>query len=87
MVHIFAVVAQLERDPLSKRTKCGLLEARKKKVLFGRPKKSYFLKDHEKELKELLKEKASISYIARHFKVARSTVYSFLEYLKETEKG
>lgn len=87
LVHIFAVVAQLERDLLSERTKCGLLEARRKKVLFGRPKKSYCLKEHENEIQELLEEKASISFIARRFKVARSTVYNYLNYLEETKKG
>lgn len=83
LVNVLAIVAQLERDILSERTKCGLLEARRNHKIFGRPKNSYKLKVHQKEIQKFLDEKAPISFIARHFKVSRSTVYKFLNYLNQ----
>jgi DNA invertase Pin-like site-specific DNA recombinase len=72
--------AQIERDLISERTKSALKEAKNRGVKMGRPKKSGIkLEGREKEIKEMLKNGASKSYIARALSVNRITVDKFIK--------
>jgi DNA invertase Pin-like site-specific DNA recombinase len=82
MKMVFSLLADLERDFISQRTKQAL-EARKAAgQILGRPKGSTGvskLDKHRKEIEELLKDKAAKSFIARRLKVSRTTL---LDYIK-----
>lgn len=72
--HVFASIAEFERDRIIERTNEGLAAARKRGRVGGRPKA---LSDEAR--REILRmrdeEHRSVAEIARAFKVSRSTVY------------
>lgn len=73
--HIFASLAEFERDLICERTKAGLLSARARGRLGGRPQK---LSEKEKSMiRQLMKDRNnSASDIAKRFGVSRATVYN-----------
>jgi len=79
----FGLIAEVERELLSQRTKEALARKRAEGVVLGRPKgsKSARLKltGHEAEIRSMLDAKISKSAIARRFGVCRKTVYSFIK--------
>ncbi|MEZ4991919.1 MAG: recombinase family protein [Saprospiraceae bacterium] len=80
--HIFASLAEFERDIISERTKAGLASARARGRKGGRPKglskKAY---DRAIVVETLYKQgDMSISQICKHVGIARSTVYKYLNY-------
>ena len=72
--HLFAALAEFERNLIRERTNAGLKAARKRGRVGGRPKK---LTDTEKAMvKTLLQDPATeVTAIAKRFSVSRSTIY------------
>jgi DNA invertase Pin-like site-specific DNA recombinase len=70
---VFAGIAEFERALIKQRTEDGLRDARKRGVLFGRPKK--MRPDQQQLAQELLKQGRSISEVARTFNVHPATIY------------
>jgi DNA invertase Pin-like site-specific DNA recombinase len=70
---VFAGIAEFERALIRQRTEDGLRDARKRGVLFGRPKK--MRPDQQQLAQELLRQGRSISEVARTFNVHPATIY------------
>jgi len=70
--HVFASIAEFERDRISERTKEGLAAARKRGRVGGRP--SALSADQKVEVRRMRDEGRSIPEIARLFKVSQMTV-------------
>jgi DNA invertase Pin-like site-specific DNA recombinase len=81
MVAMFSLMAELERDLISERTRMALSARRAAGVKLGRPKgvtgKSV-LDDKKTAIEELLRHRVSKSAIARMMSVSKSTLHSFL---------
>ena len=81
LLTIFALLAELERDLVSERTRRALAAKRAQGIKLGRPKgglgKSK-LASKIPEILDLLREKASHAFISRRLKVSRATLVSFL---------
>jgi len=80
--HIFAAVAQFERDIIRMRTLAGLKAARARGRFGGRPKGlSKSSKNKALAAETLYKErKLSISEICKQLSISRSTLYSYLRF-------
>lgn len=78
----FGLSAEIERNLISQRTKEALNRKRAEGVILGRPKgsvsKKRKLTGKEKQIKELLEKKVSVSAIGRILGVHRLTVTAFL---------
>jgi DNA invertase Pin-like site-specific DNA recombinase len=78
----FGLSAEIERNLISQRTKEALNRKRAEGVILGRPKgsvsKKRKLSGKEKQIKELLDKKISVSAIGRILGVHRLTVTAFL---------
>ena len=71
--HVFASIAQFERERISERTKEGLASARKRGRIGGRP--PALTADQKNEVRRMRDEESrAISEIARLFKVSERTV-------------
>ena len=71
--HVFASIAQFERERISERTKEGLEAARKRGRVGGRP--AALSKDQKEEVRRMRdQESRTIPEIARLFKVSEKTV-------------
>ncbi len=82
MVTIFSLLAELERDLISLRTKKALAAKRAQGVVLGRRPGSIGkskLDNKLPEIVDLLKDKASYSFMARRFKVSRPTIMNFIK--------
>lgn len=79
--HIFASLAEFERDIISERTKAGLASARARGRVGGRPKGlSKEALDKAIIVETLYKQgDMSITQICKHVNIARSTVYNYLK--------
>ena len=75
---VFVGIAEFERALIKQRTQDGLRDARKRRVLFGRPKK--MRPDQQQLAQELLKQGRSISEVARTFNVHPATIYRIREH-------
>jgi len=79
----FGLIAEIERDLISQRTKEALARKRSEGFTLGRPpgRNSVNLKlsGYEAEIRTLLSENVSKSAIARRFGVCRKTLISFLK--------
>ena len=69
---VFAGIAEFERALIRQRTEDGLVDARKRGVAFGRPKK--MRPDQQALLRELVNQGQSISHVARTFNVHPATI-------------
>jgi len=81
MATILALVAELESDFISMRTKEGLKAARAKGKLLGRPKgpgKSK-LDPHREEIQALLKTGSTRKYVAKKYGVTPSTLTNWIQ--------
>jgi len=70
---IFAGIAEFERDLIRERTGAGRVDAQKRGVRFGRPKKMNA--DQRKLALRLLQEGKSVREVARTFSVHPATLY------------
>ena len=73
--HLFASLAEFERELIRERTQAGLASARARGRMGGRPEK---LKDSEKQMiRQLMTDRHnSANDIAKQFGVSRATVYN-----------
>lgn len=81
MALVFSIVAEIERDLISKRTKEGLRVARAKGKLLGRPKgpgKSK-LDKYKEEIIALLKTGSTQVYIAKKYRTSQPNLYNWLK--------
>jgi len=79
---IFGLLAELERDLISSRTKMALAARKAAGVKLGRPKGSisHSKLDEKKEvIAELLKHRVSRSAVARMMSVSRSNLADFIK--------
>ena len=76
--HIFAALAEFEREIISERTKGGLKAARARGRYGGRPKK--LNEEQAQMVKKMWKDHTiSIEEICRSFDISRSTLYLYLK--------
>jgi DNA invertase Pin-like site-specific DNA recombinase len=79
---VFALLAELERDLISKRTRQALAAKRAQGVKLGRKQgsknKTVKLDERRKEILSLLQDHASKSFIARKLRVSRSTLSDYM---------
>ncbi len=81
-IALFGLFAEIERDLISERTKGGLVAARARGRILGRPKGSLGpskLDGKEGEIQMLLGKKVSKASIAKILDVAPSTLHSFIQ--------
>lgn len=81
MAMVFSIVAEIERDLISKRTKEGLRAARAKGKLLGRPKgpgKSK-LDEYREEITSLIKTGSTQIYIAKKYRTSQPNLYNWLK--------
>ncbi len=81
MITMFGLLAEIERDLISKRTKQGLAAARMKGVKLGRPKgpgKSK-LDEFKPEIEVLLKNGSSKTFIAKRYKTSLPNLYKWMK--------
>lgn len=81
MVTMFGLFAEIERDLISERTKQGLIAARKKGKLLGRPKGSgkSRLDRFKPEIEALLKNGSSKTFIAKRYGTSLTNLYNWLK--------
>lgn len=87
-ISAFSLLAELEKDLISARTKKALAAKREEGVVLGRPKGSLGkskLDPRMPEIIDLLKDKASYSFMARRFRVSLPTVINFVKTRKLQE--
>ena len=76
--HIFAALAEFEREIISERTKAGLKAARARGRFGGRPKK--LNEEQTKMVKKMWKDHTiPIDEICRTFDISRPTLYNYLK--------
>ncbi|PHN03872.1 hypothetical protein CRP01_23645 [Flavilitoribacter nigricans DSM 23189 = NBRC 102662] len=82
--HLFASLAEFERDIIRERTKAGLEAARARGRKGGRPKGlSKEAKDKAMIAETLYRNgEMSVTDICKHLGIARSTLYKYLKYRK-----
>jgi DNA invertase Pin-like site-specific DNA recombinase len=81
MTTIFSLLAELERDLISERTKRALAAKKANGIKLGRPTGSLGrnkLDTKVPEIMELLKDRASNAFIARRLRVSRTTLSNFI---------
>lgn len=74
---VFAGMAEFERALIRQRTQDGLVDARKRGVAFGRPRK--LRRDQQDLALDLIKQGKSVSAVAKTFNVHPATIYRCLE--------
>ena len=82
MVTLFGLFSEIERDLISERTREGLVAARAKGHLLGRPKGSRSpskLDGKEAEIRVFLAKKVSKASIAKILEVSRTTLQHFIK--------
>lgn len=81
MITLFGLFAEIERDLISERTKQGLLAAKKKGKLLGRPRgpgKSK-LDRFKPEIEALLKNGSSKTFVAKKHKTSLPNLYKWMK--------
>ncbi len=81
MVTLFGLFAEIERDLISERTKQGLLLAKKKGKLLGRPKGSgkSRLDPLKPEIEALLKNGSSKTFVAKRYRTSLPNLYKWMK--------
>jgi DNA invertase Pin-like site-specific DNA recombinase len=81
MITMFGLFAEIERDLISERTKQGLLAAKEKGKILGRPKGSgkSKLDSFKLEIEALLKNGSSKTFIANRYKTSLPNFYKWME--------
>ena len=80
MITLFGLFAEIERDLISERTKQGLLAAKKKGKLLGRPKGSGTsrLDPFKSQIEALLKNGSSKTFIAKRYGTSLPNLYKWM---------
>jgi DNA invertase Pin-like site-specific DNA recombinase len=81
MVTLFGLFAEIERDLISERTREGLIAAKAKGKMLGRPKGAFGqskLDGKETEIRMLLSKQVSKASIAKILEVSRTTLQHFI---------
>jgi DNA invertase Pin-like site-specific DNA recombinase len=81
VLNVFSLLAEIERDLISERTKEGLKRARAEGKILGRPKGTIGkskLDGKEKQIQEFLKGGINKTNVARYFNVSWSTLEHFI---------
>lgn len=80
MITLFSLFSEIERDLISQRTKQGLMAARQKGKLLGRPKGTYGSKLDKvrPEIEALLANGSSKTFIAKRYKSSLPNFYKWL---------
>jgi DNA invertase Pin-like site-specific DNA recombinase len=86
ILSVLAMLAEVERDIISQRTREALEAKRRQGVKLGRPKGKSKLDGREEEIKRLLEKKIAVAAIARLLGVNRLTVQKFIK-TKKLKKG
>ena len=73
--HIFAALAEFERDVIRDRTKAGLASARARGRVGGRPRKGLTAKKIEQAQKLMEDHSNSVADVCRMLRISRSTLY------------
>ena len=78
---MFGLFAEIERDLISERTKQGLLAAKEKGKILGRPKGSgkSKLDSFKLEIEALLKNGSSKTFIANRYKTSLPNFYNWMK--------
>jgi len=79
--HVFAALAEFERDLIRERTRAGLDAARSRGRVGGRP--TVWTADKREQAQRMLAEGKDVSTVAKVLGVSRSSVYRSLENLRE----
>jgi DNA invertase Pin-like site-specific DNA recombinase len=81
MITMFGLFAEIERDLISERTKQGLLAAKEKGKILGRPKGSgkSKLDSFKLEIEALLKNGSSKTFIANRYKTSLPNLYNWMK--------
>ncbi len=81
MITMFGLFAEIERDLISERTKQGLLAAKKKGKILGRPKGSGKSKfdPFKLEIEALLKNGSTKTFIAKKYKTSLPNLYKWMK--------
>jgi len=87
LLNVLAMIAELERDFISERTKEALQAKRMQGKKLGRPAGKSKLDGKEEEIKKLLEKRVPVSAIARLFDVNRLTVQKFIQTKKLKKRG
>lgn len=88
----FGLAAEIERNLISARTKEALARKKSEGVVLGRPKgattqsSSRKLYGKDKEIKNMLESKISVSAIARHMNVHRLTMAAYIKEINSPKK-
>lgn len=85
MFHLFAAFAEFERNLILERSAAGRAAARARGRLGGRPEK--LTKEDMNLLKTLVDSGTPIQTIAAKWNVSRTTVYRYLEKMKDTDEA
>jgi len=82
MVTLFGLFAEIERDLISERTKQGLVAAREKGRMLGRPKGRgrSKLDKHKDEIMHLLENGSTKVHIAKRFNCSYAALYVWLQH-------
>jgi DNA invertase Pin-like site-specific DNA recombinase len=82
LVVIYGLVAEMERDFISSRTKEALAKRKAEGMILGRPKgsenKILKLDEHKERVMNLVQNKVSITDISKIIEVSRATLYEWL---------
>jgi DNA invertase Pin-like site-specific DNA recombinase len=81
MITMFGLFAEIERDLISERTKQGLIAAKKKGKLLGRPKGSgkSKLDKFKPEIEALLKNGSSKTFVAKRYETSLPNFYKWMK--------
>jgi len=81
MITMFSLFAEIERDLISERTRQGLIAAKNKGKLLGRPKGSgkSKLDKFKPEIEALLKNGSSKTFIAKRYKTSLPNLYKWIK--------
>ena len=82
--HIFGALAEFERNLIKERTQAGLMAARARGRLGGRPKS--LDKDKRKTVAQLYQDgKLSVMEICEMFQISKPTLYKYVKQVKEMD--
>jgi len=79
ILSVLAMLAEVERDIISQRTREAMQAKKVQGVKLGRPAGKSKLDGKETEIKKLLEKRVSVAAIARMFDVNRLTVQKFIK--------